>query len=158
MKFITLSLSLFVFVSCGSKSTKKETRVTDSENQVVSPPVMNNTDTLFIDKNAAVYYRPDSLQMEKWKKQVGEKDFETVADDWSSYMNSSNEYLKTTKLPVEDASDKKVLKFVKANKSVTLVLLDTLSNFWGYYLFSTTKEPEFVDIVTMEQSYKSYFK
>ena len=157
MKFITITLALIFLASCTGKSGKKETTGTDTIEQSATPPI-TNTDTLVIDINAAVYYLPDSIQMEKWKKEVGEKDFETVADDWSFYMNSSSEYLKTTNLPVKDASDKKVLKFIKADKSVTLVRLDTLSNYWGLYLFSTTKEPQFSDIIMMEESYKSYFK
>ena len=158
MKLIIITMSLIFLTAWGGKSNKKEPPVTDTTKQSTSTAVINTTDTMVIDKNAAVYYIPDSMQMAKWKKEAGEKDFETVADDWSFYMNSSSEYLKTTKLPVEDASGKKVLKFVKADMSVTLVRLDTLSNFWGYYLFSTTKEPQFADIIMMEESYKKYFK
>jgi len=159
MKLIFFSLSIILLAACGGKADKKETTGTDTaDKQPVTTAVSNNADTLVIDKNAAVYYIPDSNQMEKWKAKVGEQDFATIADDWSAYMNSSKEYLQTTVLPVQDASGKKVLKFVKADKSVTLVGLDTLTNFWGYYLFSTSKEPEFVDIITMEDSYKKYFK
>ena len=158
MKIIIAYMSLIILTACGGKADKKVTPGSDTTAQSTTPVVMNNNDTMVIDKNAAVYYIPDSNQMEKWKIKVGEKDFATVADDWSSYMNSSGEYLKTTNLPVEDASGKKVLKFIKADKSVTLVGLDTLSNFWGYYLFSTSKEPQFADIIMMEESYKKYFK
>lgn len=158
MKIIITSLSIILLAACGGKEDKKETTGTDTTTQSIAPDLTNSTDTMVIDKNAAVYYLPDSNQMEKWKMKVGEKDFATVADDWSSYMNSSSEYLKTTTLPVQDASGKKVLKFIKADKSVTIVGLDTLSNYWGYYLFSTNKEPEFADIVMMEESYKKYFK
>ena len=52
----------------------------------------------------------------------------------------------------------KLKKFVKADKSVTLVVLDTLSNYWGYYLFSINKNPHYADITMMEESYKKYFK
>ena len=158
MKFIIIPLSIIFLSACGGKADKKETPGTDTTAQSTPPVVTNSTDTMVVDKNAAVYYIPDSNQMEKWKMKVGERDFATVEDDWSSYMNSSNEYLKTTNLPVQDASGKKVLKFVKADKSVTLVGLDTLSNYWGFYLFSTSKEPEFADIIMMEEAYKKYFK
>lgn len=157
MKLFITSLYIIFLCACGGKADKKE--ITNADTTTPSTNVVaNTTDTMVVDKNTAVYYIPDSNQMEKWKMKVGEKDFATVADDWSAYMNSSSEYLKTTTLPVQDASGKKVLKFVKADKSVTLVGLDTLSNFWGYYLFSTSKEPEFADIIMMEESYKKYFK
>jgi hypothetical protein len=158
MKFIVTSLAILLLSACGGKSGQKEKPVADPTDQSTNSPAINNTDTLEIDKNAAVFYNPDSMQLEKWKKDIGEKDFETVADDWASYMNSSSEYLKTTDLPVIDASDKKVLKFVKADHSITVVRLDTLSNYWGMYLFSTAKEPQYADIIMMEDSYKKYFK
>ena len=158
MKLIFISFSLIIFSACGGKSGKKETPGTDTTKQSTEAVVTINTDTLLIDKDAAVFYSPDTTQLAKWKKEVGEDKFATVIDDWSFYMNSSGEYLKTTNLPVVDASDKKVLKFVKADKSVTLAGLDTLSNYWGMYLFSTTKEPQFANIIMMEESYKKYFK
>jgi hypothetical protein len=158
MKLIITSLAIIFLAACSGKSGKKETPVTDTIKQSTTTPVTNNTETLVIDKNAAVFYNPDSAQMEKWKKEAGGKNFETVIDDWSSYMNSSSEYLTTTGLPVIDASGKKLLKFVKADHSVTEVRLDTLSNYWGMYLFSTAKEPQYADIIMMEESYKKYFK
>ena len=158
MKLIISTLSIIFFIACSGKTDKKAAPISDTTAQSAAPVVIINNDTMVIDKNAAVYYLPDSNQMEKWKIKVGERDFATVADDWSSYMNSSSEYLKTTNIPVVDATGKKILKFIKADKSVTLVGLDTLSNFWGYYLFSTAREPQFADIIMMEESYKKYFK
>lgn len=151
MKRILVSLLPAIFLlSCGNND-KKATAAD-------SPTVNTAADTLVIDKNSAVYYRPDSLQLERWKKQSGDSDFAVIADDWSYYMNTSGEYLKTTRTPVEDASGKKVLKFIKADQSVTLIKPDTLKHYWGVYLFSPAKEPLFADLVTIEEVYKKYFK
>ncbi|HWR33942.1 MAG TPA: hypothetical protein VN451_10460 [Chitinophagaceae bacterium] len=158
MKILLLLSSATLFTACSNKSNKDKATAKDSLVQTTSTIPSNNMDTLTIDKNAAVFYSPDSAQMEKWKKTVGEKDFETVADDWSFYMNSTSEYLQTTTTPVENASDKKVLKFVKTDKSITLVRLDTLSNYWGVYLFTPAKEPKYADLTMMQDEYKSYFK
>lgn len=144
-------LSLIFLMACGGNTDKKATPVD-------LPKINTTADTLVIDKNSAVYYRPDSLQLERWKKQSGDKDFAVITDDWSYYMNTSNEYLMSTSIPVEDASGKKILKFVKADQSVTLIKPDTLKHYWGVYLFSPAKEPMFADLVTIEEVYKSYFE
>ena len=83
MKIIIAYMSLIILTACGGKADKKVTPGSDTTAQSTTPVVMNNNDTMVIDKNAAVYYIPDSNQMEKWKIKVGEKDFATVADDWS---------------------------------------------------------------------------
>ncbi|MDZ4794797.1 MAG: hypothetical protein SGI83_11010 [Bacteroidota bacterium] len=152
MKRILISLlPAIVLTACAGKTDKKATPD--------ETPIVNTTaDTLLIDKNAAVYYRPDSLQLERWKKQSGDKDFAVIADDWSYYMNTSSEYLNTTTTPVIDASGKKILKFVKADQSFILVKPDTLKHYWGVFLFSPVKEPLFADLVTIEEVYKEYFK
>ncbi len=81
MKYIICSFALFFLESCSGKSGKKETQVNDSTVRSSSTSVTGNTDTLVIDKKSAVYYQPDSIQLEKWKKEVGDKDFVTVTDD-----------------------------------------------------------------------------
>ncbi len=96
IKFILIPLSIIFLSACGGKADKKETPGTDTTTEAKPPVVTNSINTMVVDKNAAVYFIPDSNQMEKWKMKVGERDFATVADDWSSYMNSSSEYLKTT--------------------------------------------------------------
>jgi hypothetical protein len=41
-----------------------------------------DTDTLTIDKKAGVFYQPDSLQMERRRKEVDEADLRVGADDY----------------------------------------------------------------------------
>ncbi len=95
--------------------------------------------------------------MEKWKKEAGAENFEIAAGDWSYYIMTSKEYLKTTNILPEDATGKKVLKFIKANQSSTIIRLDTLKKHLGLYLFSVEKEPVYANIVSIEDSYKTYF-
>lgn len=71
---------------------------------------------------------------------------------------TSHEFLDSMKVPVLEASGKKLLKFIKADQLVTLVRLDTIHNFWGVYLFTPAKEPDYAEPVMIEERYKSYFK
>lgn len=117
-----------------------------------------DTDTLIINRKAAVFYQPDSLQMEKRMKQVGEADFRIGADDYIYYVNTSTEYLENQGLPVFNSKNKKYLKFVLADRKVRIIKLDTLEELWGMYLFDTKKKPYAADMTIIEDEYKSYYK
>jgi hypothetical protein len=159
MKVIILLSPLIFLAACRSSSSKEQKVPAPDTSSVINNPASlpGNSDTLFITQNAAVYYRPDSAHIEQWKKKIGEEDFYTVVDDWSFYMSTSHEFLDSMKLDIKDVDDKKVLKFIKADQSATIIRLDTLQNYWGVYLFSPAKEPLYADIVSMDTEYHKYF-
>jgi hypothetical protein len=153
-KFIPFT---FLLAACsGTSNNKPAAPATDSSIPAANPTT--NADTLIINKKTAVFYWPDSVQMAKWKKEVGEEDFSTVADDWSYYMMTSREYLEKVAIPIENVSGKKAIKFVKTDQSGTVISLDTFKNYWGLFLFSPDKEPVLADIVSIEEAYKKYFE
>lgn len=170
----TLNLFLLIALiisSCGTNNQKQETKtethissgdttlkVDSSLKQLATKAPPSSTDTLSIDQKTAVLYQPDSLQMEKRMKQVGEEDFRAGADDYIYYMNTSAEYLQKQGIPVLDAKNRKYLKFVMADRKVQLIKLDTLQELWGIYLFDPMKKPHYADIIDMETDYKNYFK
>lgn len=157
MKILSTLVCGAMLISCNNKSEKNKPADNDTANPAVNV-VTNSEDTLVVDKDAAVYYQPDSVAIEKWKKSAGEENFETIIDDWSNYMNTSSEYLTGMKLTILQSETKKLVKFVKADGSATIVRLDTISNFWGVYLFTPAKEPLYADPIMIEDDYKSYFK
>lgn len=117
-----------------------------------------DADTLTVGSKAAVFYQPDSLQINKRMKEVGEADFRAGADDYIYYINTSVEYLEKEGLRVFDAKNKNYLKFVLADKRVQVIKLDTLQELWGIYLFDPKKKPYVADITIIEDEYKSYYK
>jgi hypothetical protein len=117
-----------------------------------------DTDTLTIDRKAAVFYQPDSLEIEKRMKEVGEADFRAGADDYIYYVNTSTEYLEKEGLAVLDAKNKKYLKFVLVDKGVQVIKMDTLEELWGMYLFDPKKKAYAADMTIIEDEYKNYFK
>jgi hypothetical protein len=117
-----------------------------------------HSDTLMIDRQAALFYQPDSFQLEKRMKEVGEADFRAGADDYIYYINTSVEYLEKEGLPVLDAKNKKYLKFVLTDKQYQVIKLDTLEELWGIYLFDPKKSVYAADMTIIEDEYKSYYK
>lgn len=164
---LLFSLTLF---SCAindkRQEAKSETQVSSvdtaqqvdtSQKQIVTTKPPSDTDTLTIDTKAAVFFQPDSLQMQKRMKEVGEENFR-AADDYIYYVNTSAEYLEKKSLPVIDAKNKKYLKFVMTDKNVQFIKLDTLKELWGMYLFDPKKKPHYADMTVIEDDYKNYFK
>jgi hypothetical protein len=166
-----LLLFSFILSSCATNDKNQETntetnlssadtahQVDTSQKQLVTKKLSSDSDTLTIATKSAVFYQPDSLQIEKRMKETGEENFRAGADDYIYYVNTSADYLEKQGLPVIDAKNKKYLKFIMADKKVQLIKLDTLAELWGMYLFDPTKTPNFADITVIEDDYKRYFK
>lgn len=163
-----LLLVCLLQLSCKGKTGNLETEtgiphpdtsggVTMVQNSNTSP-AGNNSDTLTINSRSAVFFQPDSLQIENRKKEAGEANFRAGAGDYIYYINTSVDYLGKQALPVLDAKDMKYLRFVSANGVVKLVKLDTLPDLWGIYLFDPRNSPYYADIIEIEEEFKAYFK
>lgn len=138
-------------------SVAKKPKLDSIKTRIVAETSSLSGDTLTIDRKAAVFYQPDSLQIEKRMKQVGEAEFRMGMDDYIYSLNTSVEYLQKQGLPVLDAKNRKYLKFVSAGKKLQLIKLDTLQELWGMYLFDPGKKPRYADIIDIEEDYKTYY-
>lgn len=123
-----------------------------------SPTAITKFDTLAVDKKAAVFYWPDTTQIAKRKKEIGEENFYVGADDYLYYMHTSHDFLDSIKLTILDAKDKKYLKFIRSDKSQTVIKLDTLPELWGIYFFDPNKGQKLVNMTMIDEEYKVYFK
>jgi hypothetical protein len=166
--YLLLVLSLTA-LSCATNDKKQEAKPgelvspagTKPKGYIMKDDITTGTpafegDTLTIAKTAAVFYQPDSLQIQKRMKRVGETDFRIGMDDYIYSVNTSVEFLQKQGLPVFDAKSKKYLKFVSPGKEAQIVRLDTLQELWGMYLFDPKKKPLAVDMTVIEDEYKNY--
>lgn len=143
------------------KSTQVDTtHQSDTTHRGLSSTTTNVTsnDTLFVDRKAAVFIEPDSLQIEKSKKQVGEEDFYTGADDYLFYINTAHKFLDSINLTTLNSKDKKFVKFIHSDKTYQVLKLDMLDELWSIYFFDPTKKAKQVDMTTIDEEYKSYFR
>jgi hypothetical protein len=161
---ILVLLCTLAIASCTSNESAKAERKKEDHlllkpaKPIVTVPSLFNTDTLIVTAKAAVFYQPDSAQIERRMKEVGEKDFRMGMDDYLFYLNESWTYLKQQGVPVVDAKDKKVIQFISANHKIQLVRLDTVPELWGVYLFDPARSPYPADITNIEEAYRSYYK
>ena len=154
IKNLLLSLIVSLTVTfCNDNSKEQQSEIASKINEAIP-----NSDTLIISEKSAIFYQPDSMQIEKRKKEVGEENFYIGIDDYAFYINSSFEFLDSIKQPVIEVVGKKVLKFIYSNKQTEVIKLDTLPELWGMYFFSPEKMPRLVDMTIIEEEYKNYFK
>lgn len=157
----TVFLVVIIFLtSCNNFDKNKMSNSTDTTAQkmIISNLQEPHQDTLIINTKAAVFISPDTIQIEKRKREVGEEDFMTGADDFLFYMNKSHEFLEKQKLKLLDIKDRKFVKFIKEDKSSISIKVDTLPALWNVYLFDPSKAPINIDMTMIEEQYKNYYK
>ena len=153
---------LFILLawSCSEQGKEKPAAINGDSvtEKTIEPPQQRQSDTLVITSKTAVFYEPDSIQIAKRKKEIGEENFRIGFDDYAFSVNSSIEFLEKEKLPVVDAKDKKYLKFIKANRTSRIIKIDSLADLWGIYLFDPSKEPYSADMTIMDEEFEQYFR
>jgi len=148
---IVFLISLTIF-SCQQIQKGKEKKINLSNNSIKT-----NQDTLLVDNKSAIFYVPDTLQIENIKKKIGEENFYTAADDYVFYDGLAHHFLDSLKMPIRNIIGPKVLKFIKKDKSYSSIRLDTVQEFWGLYFFDPTKKEVKVDMTDIKNEYAKYF-
>ena len=155
--------------SCNTNPTRSETIVTVTNSasdktrkvdtiQSLPQNPKENKDTLLVYKRAAVLYSPSSIRIAKLKKEMGEQDFYTAADDNVYYMSTAHEFLDSMKMPVLNADRKLFIKFIISEKVQQVVRLDTIAAPWGIFFYDPKKQPLSIEILQIDEEYKSYFQ
>ncbi|MGF7039468.1 hypothetical protein [Mucilaginibacter lappiensis] len=159
--FTKLILFCSIILSgCASPPQKVTSKKVNKKSVRHSIAIKNNVDkqdTLTVDSIAAVFTKVDAVEIEKRRKKYGDDAFYASADDAVYYSSQSHEYLSKQKLRIIDAQDQKFLKFVKADKTVMIIKLDTVAQLFNLYLFDPAKVPVNVDMTNIEDDYKKYF-
>jgi hypothetical protein len=152
MKTYPVYLILLIFTSCATTDKKQQTIP-------ITPTVLHHVsaDTMVITGRSVIFFQPDSVAMEKDRKEMGAENFSVAADDASYYANSAAAYFKQVRLPIVYANQK-YLKFVRNNQAATIIQPDTLSEGWGAILFDPSKEPLETDLFSYAEDYQSYFE
>ena len=141
MKKFTIILLVFsTLFSCKKNIEKKE------------------TNTITIEKSTVIIYEPTNKAIEKHKKEVGEEDFYIGAGDYMFYLNESNKYLELQKAKILIIKNDKILKFISADNSETIIKLNDEKEIWGIYFFDPKQKPKRIDMTGTEEEYQEYFK
>jgi hypothetical protein len=122
-------------------------------------PPSGFSDTLTIHYPSAVFYNPDSLQLQKIKELTSKKDFETDVHNCFYQMRNARIVLKKywPKIQIIETSKNRYLLFVKADKTSICIDLDTNGDMCGLFLFDGEKEPQLADMMNIETALGFYF-
>ena len=127
---------------------------------IIKKPESSFNDTILINTKAAVFYNPDSIQMEKIK-QVNEKViYDMLKHDCHYQMQNARKALIAhwPQIKIYDAIKTRYLLFIKADHSKVLIDLNDKNDICGLFLFDQKKNPVLADMPNIETVLNLYFK
>lgn len=158
---LLLSLVYGSMISCSQPAKKNiPAEITPEHKDTIRrKPPGSFQDTLTINYPSAVFYNPDSLQLQKIKEISAKNDYESDLHNCFYQMRNARIVLKKywPQIYKIETSKNRYLLFVKADKSKTFIDLDNKSDMCGLLLFDGEKEPELADMMNIETSMGFYF-
>lgn len=127
------------------------------EKATQSKPPSNYQDTLFIDYAAAVFYHPDSLQLEKVKEMTDSGVFGATTHEYFYQMRNARISIKRDWPDVKIAEAQQV-RYLCFGKSDTVIDLDTRNDLYGLFLYRPGEKPLPADMMNIDTELGFYFK
>lgn len=157
---------LLIFFSCSNNhnSTSSKTNKADSsKTKNVSPytkPSSSYNDTLKINTAAAVFYYPDSLQLQKIKQLTDSVMYVGNMHEYFYAVRNAHTVIKNTwpMLHIIEAKKIRYLLFVKKDGARECIDLNNHNDFYGLFVFDGTQSPLLVDMTNIESQVSFYLK
>ena len=125
----------------------------------IQKPPSTYSDTLTIAVDAAVFYRPDSIQMEKIKGVNKEMVFKSIEHECFFQQRNARMVIAKywPKVKIIETAHASNLLFLKADKSSTLIDLNSKNDICGIFLFRKDKAPILIDMMNIDTELGFYF-
>ena len=161
--FTLLVIQLVPSCSDTGTSRKKETANEGPAETVPAAykkPPSTFSDTLAINAKSAVFFNPDSLQLEKIRATTPKNMYESDVHNCFYQMRNARMVLKKyyPRIHIIVTSKARFILFIKASKSKIYVHLDTKGDRCGIFLFKKKKDPELIDMMNIDTALGFYFK
>ncbi len=157
----SLLILIAMIWSCTASPKKSEGNNPIAENkpEFHKKPGSRNQNTLIVDYKAAVFYEPDSLQLDSIKLVTDTRIFEGSMHEYEYQMKTAHMVLKKnwTDIQIVDARNVRYLVFIKKDRSKEIIDLNTFDDAYGMFLFDTQKSPVPVDMTNTEEALYLYF-
>jgi hypothetical protein len=153
----------FLFLGCNNDSKENKDIPAKEHKELVrkfiSKPPSSFSDTLTINTSCAVFYKPDSAQLEKIKAVNQPMVFEGLMHDCFFQMRNAHIVLKKyfPKLKVIETSNSRYLLFVKEDETSSCIDLNSNNDICGMYIFNSKKDPELADMTNVDTDLEFYF-
>ena len=159
--FFAMGLSMPGIISCNENKQNRPQmqKTTPAVNVIVKKPGSSFNDTVIIQTRAAIFYTPDSLQMQKIKT-VNEKNiYDMLVHDCHYQVENARNVLKHEwpHIRIIDVSKARYLLFEKQDGSRMCVDLNNKNDICGLFVFDTKKDPVLVDMPNVNTVLNYYF-
>ena len=152
---------LLLTASCSSNPVRdKEKKASPSSHQALTKPPSNFQDTMQIGFPAAVFYVPDSLQLEKIKELTDSVIFEATMHEYYFQMRNARMSIKRDwpRLKIVEAKNIRFLLFKGKDIDSTYIDLNTKNDSHGLFLFQPGQKPHYADMMNIDTELGYYFK
>jgi hypothetical protein len=156
-----LLTSAAFFTSCqNASSSRKAAKIKqETAHKNKTKPSSGYSDTLKIDSRSAIFYYPDSLQLERIKAVTDKNVFDGSMHEYFyqfKYVhNELNKYWPGIK--IVEAKNVRYLLFIKADKSSEIIDLDTKYDPYGLFIFDPKKNPVPLELTNAPSEIGFYF-
>jgi hypothetical protein len=156
-------IALFLFTcSCSGgykKNAPPEEISPDTNSLIIKKPGTGFNDTIIIKANSAVFYSPDSIQMQKIKSVNNKPIFDMLTHNCHYQMENARIVIKRDwpQIKVIEAPTFRYLLFEKINKSKVCIDLNDKNDICGLFLFDGKKDPVLVDMPNIDTQLGLYF-
>ena len=151
--FFIYSLLFLIIISCSNapKPTNSSPDKIEEKPIVKSKPGSSFSDTLKLDFPVAIFYGPDSLQLEKIKANTDASIFDGSMHEYFYLMRNARAVIRKyyPELKTRDVRNVRYLLFIHADKSMDCIDLDTKKDAYGLYVFDRKKAPLLVDMANV---------
>lgn len=156
--FCLFSCSLHSCTQPAKKNTPAES-TPDTTDIIKRKPVSLFSDTLTIHFPAAVFYNPDSLQLQKIKEITAKNDYETELHNCFYLMRNARNVMKQywPKVNMIETHKARYLLFIRTDNTKVCIDLDTKGDMCGIFLFDGKKEPQLADMMNIDTALSFYF-
>ena len=160
--FIQIFCSIFLTVllaNCSDSNGSNKNSINKSESQVNVKPGSSFQDTLLIQNKSAVFFFPDSIQLEKIKLNTEKSVFESTEHEFFYQIRNAKNVIKQNNpsLNIVDAKKIRFINFTKDDKSSLVIDLDSKMDSYGLFLFDGRKDPKLVDMMNIDTELWFYF-
>lgn len=159
--FLFFLVVTVLFVSCSNSTRHHRTNAgnSDYKDTIHRKPPGSFSDTITIDFPTAVFYNPDSLQLEKIKAITHTMVFESNMHDCFYQMKYSRNVLQQNwpKIKIVEIRNVRYILFKPADGRNECIDLNTQNDPCGIFIFDGRKKARLVDMTNIDSELGFYF-
>ena len=149
-----------LFFSCGNNQHDNIVREKiKSKTLPKNKPSSTFSDTLTINDVAAVFYTPDSIQLDKIRSVTDSGAFQAIMHEYDYLSRTAFSILKKDfpNIKIIEAKNVRYILFTTSDKKQICIDLDKNYDPYGLYIFNLQNPPQLVDMANTESSLGFYF-